>query len=81
MSDQVLPPEFLCNISFLLQACGPDPDGEAAEVDAAAHVSERVESWLRQLAPDGLPQCEVEGCRLPATEWDANRRRCPYHGD
>lgn len=80
MSDQVLPAEFLCNVSFLLRACGPDPDGDAAEVEAAAHVSERVESWLRELVPDGLPECDAEGCYLPATEWSAAQRLCPYHG-
>lgn len=78
-NDSELPMEFLCNVGFLLQVCAPDPDADAIETDAAATVADRIAAWLRQLAPSGLLPCDHDGCTLPATDWIATQRHCPYH--
>lgn len=80
-TDSELSIEFLSNVSFMLQVCAADADADADESEAAANVCGRLAEWLHLLMPMGPPRCELEMCDLPATEWTAERRRCPYHND
>lgn len=77
--DSELSMEFLCNVQYLLQTCGPDADADAVETEAAARVAGRLAAWLGRMAPSGVALCEYDGCALPATDWLPTGRRCPYH--
>jgi len=78
-NDSSLSMEFLCDVDFLLQECGPEPEAEPAEISAIARVAARVASHIRRVAPSALPTCDHSACRLTATERTASGMFCPYH--
>lgn len=80
MSDHhVVSTQFLSNVAFLLRECVPEADTDPDDMAAAARVAERVASWIRELMPEGAPECDRVDCMLPATDQRDNARHCAYH--
>ncbi len=74
-----LPAAFLPNVQFLLRECGPDPDAAPEETEAIARVALRLEAWIQDLVPEGLPTCGEAGCELAATDSTSRGNLCPFH--